>query len=107
MSRHWLSLICGIALFAATGCNVKSSMKYTSQYADNIGKANVIFNPDYVQLPPQFVGRADWPSTSAYQATGETVEYRETITDQGSRNFGHGNTYQRRFYSTRTGRQIR
>lgn len=82
-------------------------MKFASRAVDNNAHANVIFNPDFVQLPPQFVGRADWPATTAFQATGETVDYRESIIDNDNGAFGSRDDYRRRFYSTRVGRQIR
>ena len=82
-------------------------MQYTISMNDDVGEAYVIFNPDEVLLPPEFIGRTDWPATYAHQATGEIVEYRESIIDRDGQTFGRRDDYRRRFYSLRTGRQIR
>ncbi len=107
MSMIRLKLMCSIVLFVVTGCSVQSSIQYTSAMADEAGATYAIFNPDDVSLPPEFIGRTDWPATVAHQSTGEIVEFRESIIDQDGQTFGRRDDYRRRFYSRRTGRQIR
>ncbi len=70
-----------------------------------IAEKHLIFNPEWTNIPPEYVARSDWPSTAALSVLGEEIAYRETIIDrQGRSTGGRDQTYYRRFYSVRTGR---
>ncbi len=104
MNRMFATLLLLLAMPIIDGCSVSARTARPRTVKMN----NAIFNPEWTQIPVSAIARSDWPSTDAFSAHGEEVEYRETIIDwQGRFGRSQDQVYYRRFDSVRTGRARR
>ncbi len=100
MKTRLIASVCVLGIHLASGCSVAPSAAPRTRVAAR----NIIFNPEWIQLPTQSFSRVEWPVTDAYDMLGEDIAYRETIWDWQGRSGGRGEQpYYRRFHSVRTG----
>ena len=69
-----------------------------------VAAKNLIFNPDWTNIPPETAYRTDWPSTVAFSRPDETIVYEERIIDSQGASENDRDRHYRRFDSIRTGR---
>ena len=91
------------AAIAAGGCAVCPRFERHR----TVAATNVLFNPEWISVPPETRYGSDWPSTIAYSDPGEEIAYQETIMDWQGGFAGNRDRYYRRFDSTRGGRARR
>ncbi|MCH7808776.1 MAG: hypothetical protein IIB60_06075 [Planctomycetes bacterium] len=72
-----------------------------------VSSTDLVFNPQLIVSTGNDIRRSEWPVAIGDKARHEYADYRETIIDRQGNFFGHGNTYYRRFESTRVGRSHR
>lgn len=102
-------LAIGSLVGPSLGCSTPRHQRpsLTTQGASQLIAKHTLFNADWTRDASENIGRIVWPMTTAYNETGESTEYRETIIDrQGRFGFDRDQHY-RRFDSIRTGRTYR
>ncbi len=70
-------------------------------------RAHLIFNPEGSSSPLSWAYQTDWPSTVAFEESGEAIYYRETLLDTQYRQQPRDDVPYRRFTSVRIGRGYR
>ncbi|MBU0716781.1 MAG: hypothetical protein KJ749_00900 [Planctomycetes bacterium] len=98
-----VATLCAVSVLLATGCACPRHRADHPQTA----KKELLFNPEWANVPVFDTPRADWPSTVAYRRDGETIDYRETIIDRHGQSGTRLDRYYRRFEAVRTGQLAR
>ena len=99
---RWLWLLI-VTITVAGGC----ARPERDTFVRSVPSKDLLFSPSWTGLSTEDVAREPWPSTLASQATGEIVDYQETIIDRQGRVEMQHDFYYRRFDAIRTGRSYR
>ena len=99
-----LSLACGpLLVLASAGCSAPAERILLEKPRSQA----VIFDSPNAIVRSEYLGRADWPSTTAFEDWSEGIVYQESVRDILTPYGFDRDSYYRRFDSWRTGSQRR